>query len=50
VFSRSASTWVTIVIIVFPFMLCTLVIAELVFKSSMAWMPLGKSVSRRSAT
>jgi hypothetical protein len=50
VFSRSALTWVTIVITVFAFMLFTRVVAEHVFKSSMAWRPLGKSVSQRSAT
>jgi hypothetical protein len=50
VFSRSASTWVTIVITVFASVLSTRVVAEHVFKSSMAWRPLGKSVSQRSAT
>jgi hypothetical protein len=50
VFSRSTLTWVTIVITVFTFMLSTRVIAEHIFRSSMAWRPLGKSVSQRSAT
>jgi hypothetical protein len=36
VFSRSASTWVMIVITIFAFVLSTRVVAELVFKSSMA--------------
>jgi hypothetical protein len=36
VFSRSASTWVTIVITVFTFVLSTRVITEHVFQSSMA--------------
>jgi hypothetical protein len=36
VFSRSASTWVMIVITVFAFVLSTRVIAEHFFKSSMA--------------
>jgi hypothetical protein len=47
--SRSASTWVTIVITVFAFVLSTLAVAVHVFKSSMAWRPLER-VSRRSAT
>jgi hypothetical protein len=34
--SRSASTWVTIVVIVFAFALSMRAIAESVFKSSMA--------------
>jgi hypothetical protein len=50
VFSRSASTWVMIVSCVFAFVLSTRVIAKLVVKSLMPWRPLGKSVSRRSAT
>jgi hypothetical protein len=48
--SRSALIWVTIVITVFAFVLSTRTVAEHVFKSSMAWRPLGKLVSRRSAT
>jgi hypothetical protein len=48
--SRSASTWVMIFITVFAFALSTRADAKHVFKSSMAWRPLGKSVSRRSAT
>jgi hypothetical protein len=48
--SRSASTWVTIVITVFAFVLSTQVGTEHVFKSSMAWRPLGKLVSQKSAT
>jgi hypothetical protein len=48
--SRSASTWVTIVITVFAFVLSTRAIAKHVSNSSMAWRPLGKSVSWRSAT
>jgi hypothetical protein len=48
--SRSASTWVMIVITVFAVMLSTRAVAGHVFKFSMAWRPLGKSVSRRSAT
>jgi hypothetical protein len=35
-YSRSASTWVTIAVIVFAFALSTRAIAENVFKSSMA--------------
>jgi hypothetical protein len=47
--SRSASTWATIVITVFAFVLSTQVDAESVSKSSMAWRPLER-VSPRSAT
>jgi hypothetical protein len=47
--SRSASTWVTIVIIVFAFALSTQVVTENVFKSSMAWKPLER-VSQRPVT
>jgi hypothetical protein len=47
--SRSASTWVTIVITIFTFVLSMRVVAEHVFKSSMAWRPLGR-VCQRSAT
>jgi hypothetical protein len=41
---------VTIVITVFAFVLSTRAIAGHVFKFSMAWRPLGKPASRRSAT
>jgi hypothetical protein len=46
--SRSASTWVTIVITVFAFVLSTRAVAENVSKSSMAWRPLARA-SQRSA-
>jgi hypothetical protein len=48
--SRSALTWVTIVITVFAFALSMRAVTEHVFKSSMAWKPLGRSPSRRLAT
>jgi hypothetical protein len=48
--SRSALTWVTIVSRVFAFVLSMSVVTELVFESLMAWRPVGKSASRRSAT
>jgi hypothetical protein len=48
--SRSASTWVTIVITVFVVVLSTRAVVEHVFKFSMAWRPLGKSASQRSVT
>jgi hypothetical protein len=50
VFSRSASTWVTIVSCVFASVLSMRVDAKLVVKSSMPWRPLGKLANRRSAT
>jgi hypothetical protein len=50
VFSRSASTWATIVSHVFTSVPTMRVIAKFVFKSSTPWKPLGKVVSRRAAS
>jgi hypothetical protein len=49
VFSRSASTWATIVSCVFASVLTMRVVAKFVVKSLMAWRPSGKLANRRSA-
>jgi hypothetical protein len=50
VFSRFASTWLTIVSHVFASVLTMSIIAKFVFKSLMPWKPLGKVACQRAGS